>query len=276
MRRIPKEPVEDPELLLLIESMRVKTDALIEEFEKTGEVTVDDKLYKRFMPFLLRAHHDKCAYCESIIPVTHPGDVEHFRPKGRVADKAAKIMHKLKGEIAHPGYFWLAYEWKNLFPSCIDCNRRRYHGDDGEQAGKADIFPISGKRAEKPGDEAGEQPLLIDPGSDDPNEHLEFLPDGLIKPKTQIGAETIKVFGLNRREPLKMARSKAFADGKLYFKQYWEALARQDNAEETAWRDKVNEMWHGRHPYTAMQKLALETLRAYFLSKNINLTFPLA
>ena len=24
--------------------------------------------------------------------------------------------------IEHPGYFWLAYNWKNLLPSCQNCN----------------------------------------------------------------------------------------------------------------------------------------------------------
>ncbi len=42
-----------------------------------------------------------------------PVDVEHYRPKNAVAD------------TEHEGYWWLAMDWTNLLPSCIDCNRKR-------------------------------------------------------------------------------------------------------------------------------------------------------
>ncbi|MEF9674035.1 hypothetical protein QNM99_25505 [Pseudomonas sp. PCH446] len=41
-------------------------------------------------------------------------DVEHYRPKGAVSEDAS-----------HPGYWWVAMDWDNLLPSCIDCNRKR-------------------------------------------------------------------------------------------------------------------------------------------------------
>lgn len=119
--------------------------------------------------------HGKCAYCESAYASQAPVDVEHFRPKGRV-----------EGAPQHVGYWWLASAWENLLPSCIDCNRRRRQQipavvsdlrvlTQTMNAGKQDAFPISGVRAEtETADLAGEQPLLLDPTRDNPDEHLKF------------------------------------------------------------------------------------------------------
>lgn len=73
----------------------------------------------------------KCAYCERIYKL----DVEHYRPKGEVRDLNNQIVN-ISGpngaNVAHPGYYWLCYEWSNLLPACISCNR------DG---GKVSKFP---------------------------------------------------------------------------------------------------------------------------------------
>src|SRR4051794_32743307 len=57
----------------------------------------------------------KCAYCESFYEATAPVDVEHYRPKGEIVTSTGRTLR--------PGYYWLAAEWGNLLPSCIDCNR---------------------------------------------------------------------------------------------------------------------------------------------------------
>lgn len=146
--------------------------------------------------------HGKCAYCEARYEVGMPVDIEHFRPKGEVAETPG-----------HPGYWWLAGHWENLLPSCIDCNRRRYQptpaslasvsgvldqqrvrGFRGILTGKESCFPISGARmaaeplpANLPASIAAESALLINPCSDDPEEHLRFYIDrqnplGLVYP----------------------------------------------------------------------------------------------
>jgi uncharacterized protein (TIGR02646 family) len=137
--------------------------------------------------------HGKCAYCESFYGSLAPVDVEHYRPKGRV-----------EGEPTHPGYWWVAAIWSNLLPSCLDCNRRRKQRTptvSGNltvlyrtmQTGKKDAFPIQGPRASAEGaNVAAEKPLLLDPTSDDPDDHLAFwLGDdpasGLIYPKPDAG-----------------------------------------------------------------------------------------
>ncbi|AMY68274.1 hypothetical protein [Frigidibacter mobilis] len=149
--------------------------------------------------------HGKCAYCESFYDATAPVDVEHFRPKGRVAEAEG-----------HPGYWWLAADWDNLLPSCIDCNRRRRQrlaGPDGapmaDSTGKADQFPVDGAHlADHLAEIGAERPLLIDPCRDEPARHLAFRVDpdpllALVLPldaaeAPQRGAAAIRVHGLNR------------------------------------------------------------------------------
>ena len=76
-------------------------------------------------------YYFKCAYCERIYKL----DVEHYRPKGEVRDENNNIVQVANyagAMIDHPGYYWLCYEWSNLLPSCITCNR---------EGGKNSKFP---------------------------------------------------------------------------------------------------------------------------------------
>ncbi|WP_065321300.1 HNH endonuclease family protein [Tritonibacter mobilis] len=138
---------------------------------------------------LERIFHGKCAYCETFYASSQPLDVEHFRPKGAVS-----------GEVGHRGYWWLAADWGNLLPSCIDCNRKRYQvtpkGETSQVrlldetsgfsaaasvgSGKKDSFPLAptGSRASSRTDPvAAEKPLLLNPCEDDPEEHLTYFFD---------------------------------------------------------------------------------------------------
>lgn len=160
--------------------------------------------------------HGKCAYCETRYSVTQPMDVEHHRPKGRVAE-----------DPAHPGYWWLAMCWENLLPSCIDCNRQRAQlivaTEQSLEAlaassrplpaftGKKDSFPIGadGMRAQA---EAvtfdDEHALLLDPCRDQPSDFISFsfepgMPQGVALPigdehQRTRGAVSIQIYGLNR------------------------------------------------------------------------------
>jgi uncharacterized protein (TIGR02646 family) len=141
----------------------------------------------------------KCAYCEAPAPASTSWDVEHYRPKGRVSERAD-----------HPGYYWLAYEWENLLLSCELCNRRRKdrptweQAEPGTTAGKADRFPLSDEttRAMDPsGDLAAEARLLLDPTQDDPEEHVAFSLTGhaVARRGSAMGAASIDVYHLNRR-----------------------------------------------------------------------------
>jgi hypothetical protein len=109
------------------------------------------------------------------------------------------------------GYHWLAARWENLVPSCIDCNRERTQEfPDGSfgKVGKANKFPLASERtrAAKAGDEKREKPLLLDPCSDEPEKHLEFTEEGIIRPtldernkESRKGKISIEVYGLARK-----------------------------------------------------------------------------
>lgn len=140
----------------------------------------------------------KCAYCENYLEESG-WNVEHYRPKGRVAKRND-----------HPGYYWLIYEWNNLFPSCIPCNQKRKDlpmWEDktlGLSGGKADHFPINDEnyRAMKPEDPLdNENPLLINPCQDNPEEYLTFdvLGEIIALMDEEKAIESIKTFNLNRK-----------------------------------------------------------------------------
>jgi uncharacterized protein (TIGR02646 family) len=251
---------------------------LIQEFEKTGDATVDDQLYKKYMKYLLALFNGKCAYCETDIVSNQPGDVEHFRPKGRVVDdnfKPVRVKYRRWGETDHAGYYWLAYDWDNLFPSCIDCNRYRKHGTGADAgAGKADRFPVEGPRALEPDDELKESALLINPSIDDPAAHLQFLDTGEIVAVTAKGKQTLQHLGLNRREGLLKARKIAFGSARSLLKDYYSAVANEsEDANEL--RERINNIWSGREPYTAMQRLGFELIRQRFRKGGLEIEFPL-
>ena len=154
----------------------------------------------------------KCAYCEFNYAAGSPEDIEHFRPKGAVV---------INGQLSKPGYYWLAADWNNLLPSCIDCNRKRekkFVAPNQASSGKANLFPVADEthrwRCHTVND-VMEQPLLLNPCDDYPEHHLEFLSDGLVRPavdatrQTSLKGETsIEVFGLLRQDLVEQRAAK--------------------------------------------------------------------
>jgi uncharacterized protein (TIGR02646 family) len=155
---------------------------------------------------LNQAFHFKCAYCESSFDATAPVDIEHFRPK--------LAVKREDGQLVKPGYYWLAAEWDNLLPSCIDCNRARIHDhagmEDPELSGKANLFPIQGDNRLNldPGAEKGEKRHLIHPcrdtveiffvyKSDEPGVSM-LASDGISSASKRKADKSIEVYGLNR------------------------------------------------------------------------------
>jgi len=182
---------------------------------------------------LEKLFHEKCAYCETKITAGSDWDVEHFRPKGSVAENPA-----------HPGYYWLAYKWTNLYPSCTHCNQRRKDrprwGDltMTGAGGKADQFPIEKEetRAMSPHDDIRqEHTLLLDPCSDMPEEYLTFDVTGQIRSadNSHKGTVTIEIFHLTRRR-LRDARREIVSETVAYLKliQKYEAENNMAFAEE--------------------------------------------
>lgn len=134
---------------------------------------------------LKKDQFDKCCYCESKFTTNSPGDVEHFRPKARFKIPGVKGYHK-------PAYYWLAYDWSNLFFSCEVCNREH----------KKEIFPLfnDSERAIphlKNHFLNNEQPILICP-TEDASNHIEFNMD-TIRAKDTRGKVSILHYGLKRK-----------------------------------------------------------------------------
>ena len=105
---------------------------------------------------LLELFHDKCAFCESKLGVSSQLDIDQFRPK------AMAVNHD--GSIDKPGYWWLAWEWSNLYPACPLCNRT-----------KANRFPVVDRRAEQV--EAGSNRNTINP-ADNPLQAVAIYSEG--------------------------------------------------------------------------------------------------
>lgn len=135
---------------------------------------------------LKTTQHSKCAFCESSFDHVAYGDIEHFRPKGGYKRNAAE-----KG-LRYPGYFWLAYEWSNLFYSCQLCN----------QQFKKNVFPVRDNRSRahpKTRNIANEEPLLIDPATQDPATFIGFRDEyAFAVSGCPEGETTIEALGLNR------------------------------------------------------------------------------
>lgn len=96
----------------------------------------------------------KCWYVECKSPGAD-NDIDHYRPKSRVAE-----------DRTHPGYYWLAFEWRNLRLSCQRANRPRRDEEIGETGGKSDHFPLVNPetRARGPHDDISlETPMIVDP-----------------------------------------------------------------------------------------------------------------
>lgn len=81
----------------------------------------DDLPQSRVIDKLNNWYYGKCAYCERFYKL----DVEHYRPKGEIRGEDNEL-------IRNSGYYWLGYEWSNLLPACISCNR---------EGGKTSKFP---------------------------------------------------------------------------------------------------------------------------------------
>ena len=154
-------------------------------------------LWTNYKPTITQAHFNgKCAYCESWVRASYPGEIDHYRPKTEVVSyKNRGARHEdtpPKRKVAtrtKPGYWWLAYCWDNWLLSCKLCN-----GWKGSQ------FPTQPEApCLAPGDEARYHPVLLNPMTDDPAPHFHFDESGMIQGETTRGNTTIDICGLDRK-----------------------------------------------------------------------------
>lgn len=199
---IPIRPDEE-----WFESSKVATELAISEGENhSANGTI--YAHTQVRAALEKLFNGKCAYCNSEITATDDWNVEHFRPKGRVAERND-----------HPGYYWLTYEWKNLYPSCTHCNQRRKDkpiwGDlrYANAGGKMDQFPLEDETTRAMSHEESvnqEKILLIDPSNGNPELLLSYDITGqIISVRENLrGLVTIKICHLERRRLRNRRREK--------------------------------------------------------------------
>ena len=139
----------------------------------------------------------KCAYCETPLDISNSGDVSHHRPPGNA------VGFREQSDVASPDHYsWFAYEWDNIFLSCVACNRA-----------KRNLFPVQGPRARLRSSwaeaENGEEALLVNPCRVEPRKHMRFGADGSVGGADEVGRVTVEVFNLNRSD-LTQARAQTF------------------------------------------------------------------
>ena len=200
MRYIDRHSIAVPEVLAS-EAARRRYEALVAQINTlrdapTRRISIDRHSFQQ--PDVVHALHtlfqDKCAYCETPVQST---TIDHFRPIS-----AAANLDERDSSLLH--YSWLAYEWRNLYLSCRECNAR-----------KRNRFPVIGPRAPMlyglEEVRECETALLVDPCFDDPDRSLLFELDGRCLGKNPQGRHSIEVFGLNRID-LVDARNNLFAE----------------------------------------------------------------
>ena len=211
MVHIERSQVGVPNILTVIKLGRKKTGDQ-EKKEAIAHYTADPpkegsftfKIYRdpEVKDALRELFHQKCAYCESVIGPSQPGDIEHFRPKSI--------------------YYWLAADWNNLLLACAMCNRPNKVHVPGQSKkatrGKGDQFPLpaNANRLQPHSTVVDDEPrLLLEPCLDHPNNHLDFLGEGgqvfpgLIDNNgdpdpngatSEMGEASIEVYALDRRQ----------------------------------------------------------------------------
>jgi 5-methylcytosine-specific restriction endonuclease McrA len=256
MRKITVQPPDDAKWRRWLKDCRTETDR-IQELADRGEhhtIEFNDKLYSRRKEFFKSNEapfYGKCTYCESSLSQQR-GDIEHFRPKAAVTDEWDR-------PIDHPGYYWLAYDWRNLIPACTTCNQSTTVGD--RTIGKQNRFPVIGQHAQRPAELDQEQPLLINPASgkdeDDPALHMEFDPTtGYFAALTPRGQMCIDIFGLNDIDDLVSARRDARrATMQLIFD-----LVSDNNREKNI--QEIQEIRQGKKTFSIVRQAVIEKFEA--------------
>jgi hypothetical protein len=232
---------------------------IIKKWSNDEEYTFDAKYSKHWGElkdfYLQNVFNGKCGYCESEME-RGVFQAEHYRPKNKVTEedpetkKQKTVKVKVNSdEIEHPGYFWLALNWKNLPPSCVKCNTSGGKGTKfptakehvyilpAETVKESELTPEYFK-VKKGSNEYYllspedlnrlEDPNLIHPFFHNPDDYLVFGSKGTIaaKDNNPKGVDSIKTYNLND-EKLRIARQQAQESAIRLYGEYLEACLKQ-------------------------------------------------
>lgn len=184
------------EWLLKAKTLNDQLDAAETKAERDKIIDDNSEVWGELKPWLAERSLGKCWFSESRDSFSH-WDVEHYRPKS-----AAK---SLDGTERDDGYWWLAFDWRNL----------RLCGNVGNRK-KGSFFPLrpgthQATAADRNTDD--EFPLLLDPIRLDDTLLLTFDENGDVKPLADLDdwsrsrvEESIKRYKLRDHEALMEAR----------------------------------------------------------------------
>ncbi|MCK5796433.1 MAG: hypothetical protein KAI47_04585 [Deltaproteobacteria bacterium] len=199
---------------------------------------------------LWHMQHKKCCYCEHKLEKKW-STVEHFRPK-TTADRGNGTVDT--------GYWWLAYDFSNLYFACQNCNNP-----------KSARFPlVSGTLGLQPEQDPSthpESPLIVDPGAEQPERHLTF--EWISGRGFQIaplngserGRATIDAAALDRDELMEMRRDH-YKDNILpVIKRYRKAVQDGDQERQGEALADARRMTQPEHEYALLAKVAFKRWR---------------
>jgi uncharacterized protein (TIGR02646 family) len=246
MIRLRRGP--EPAALPAIRERELNRLHTLQELRPPSSKDIGDE-YKPFRAQLYATQHGKCCYCEWAEQSTG-NPVEHIRPKTE-ADRRP-------GSTASEGYWWLGWTWENLAFACETCNGSRYKGIR---------FPLAaGSGVLAPGEQppGTEQPLLIDPYSEEPAEWIEFVRDiaGGWTPRPrrgrppERGTNTIRILGLAQRQELQTQRQ-THADHVVYpvIRRVKLAIAAGEARQVVhEWNDALQNLFAVRMPFHALSR----------------------
>ncbi len=205
----------------LVPTWRTRAKAKTKKFIRLRRYEETSSIWSEVKEIFSKLQNNRCVYCQRALAGTTFGsgehDLEHFRPKGRVSaypspNDSVRFSFSTGSSQAN-GYYWLTYSLENYAVACISCNRGL----------KADGFPISGTRGTAKTSVANlnvtEQPLLLFPFVDDPEEFITFFGQTPM-PKFKRGIKyrralvTIAFFALadERREELYRERFRVISE----------------------------------------------------------------
>jgi uncharacterized protein (TIGR02646 family) len=173
-----------------IRRARIETERLALQVKRRSKYFLQNRIplktellqNKDLQESLLSVFGEVCAFCETRVMFGERSLPGHFRPRERAS--------QLSGRVSPLHYWWLSYEWENLYTICFTCRKSQ-----------GSRFPVKGARAEYESATRtveSEQALLLDPCRDDPDQELRFSADGTVSALGERGHATIETFGLNR------------------------------------------------------------------------------
>jgi uncharacterized protein (TIGR02646 family) len=217
------------------------------------------QIWRELTPHLADLKKGKCWYSESRNP-TADKNVDHFRPKNRVAEAPA-----------HEGYWWLAFASRNYRYSSQWCNQRRVSGNGGTSGGKWDHFPLQTNfRALQEADDIElEIPQLLDPIDPTDWKLLTFRPDGHPIPTKQPGtvehqraATSIDVYHLHCKELVDERRTLASTIQRIVLDLERLRPAIEDPKMRALYKSREVDLLRAIHPDTEYSAAALAYARA--------------